>query len=71
MTFLFSGDLGVLEFVRQKGVADLWAGVNVYMEMQYGHKLRDVSTYEDLSVEAEGGVSCAAGCCHDHCSRLG
>lgn len=53
MTFLFSGDLGVVEFVRQKGAADLWAGVNVYMEvLQHGHTLRAVPTYEDLSVEA-------------------
>jgi hypothetical protein len=51
MIFLLSGDFGVLEFVRQNGDADLFAGVNVWVGVYYGHVLWKHSTYEDLSTE--------------------
>ena len=51
MIFLLSGDLDVLEFVRQNGDADLFAGVNVRIDIYYGRVLRMHSTYEDLSTE--------------------
>ena len=51
MIFLLSGDLGVLEVVRQNGDADLFAGVSVWVGIYYGRVVRKHSTYEDLSAE--------------------